>query len=250
MKEARTHIAKAIELNSEAHFGREKYQLMAMDWIIKTRSDVRENYLPKESFDPRTFIPFSEDAHWAMYRPESSLDEELADAVEGVSGLIFLGDAWQSIDVFYALQTALQADGFGRIALLAQLRREELENSGFKSLHPPLAELPEFRKVESVDSRSISISFFKRARAEADNWHRARMDYFEARFAEGKHPDTDPDFWRDFSYRRQPPSFPFELNGHRAVHSVIMTFILVPMTIVACLVLARAIRWRKRRVCV
>jgi len=34
LNEARDHIARAIEINPDAHFGREKYQLLAMDWLI------------------------------------------------------------------------------------------------------------------------------------------------------------------------------------------------------------------------
>ncbi len=45
VKYARDEIAKALEINSDAHFGREKYQLMAIDWIIDPpKSD--ERYLP------------------------------------------------------------------------------------------------------------------------------------------------------------------------------------------------------------
>ena len=34
MKAARDNIKRAIQINPDAHFGREKYQLMAMEWII------------------------------------------------------------------------------------------------------------------------------------------------------------------------------------------------------------------------
>ena len=34
VKAARDEIAKALEINPNAHFGREKYQLRALDWII------------------------------------------------------------------------------------------------------------------------------------------------------------------------------------------------------------------------
>ena len=40
-KQGRDHIAKAIKLNPDAHFGREKYQLMAMDWIVESTDEVR-----------------------------------------------------------------------------------------------------------------------------------------------------------------------------------------------------------------
>jgi tetratricopeptide (TPR) repeat protein len=37
MKQARDYIKRAIQIKPNAHFGREKYQLMTMDWIIATR---------------------------------------------------------------------------------------------------------------------------------------------------------------------------------------------------------------------
>lgn len=45
MKQARNHIAKAIEINPDAHFGREKYQLLVMEWIIKPDQLLLGNYL-------------------------------------------------------------------------------------------------------------------------------------------------------------------------------------------------------------
>ncbi len=34
VKAARDEIARALEINPDAHFGREKYQLLALDWIV------------------------------------------------------------------------------------------------------------------------------------------------------------------------------------------------------------------------
>src|SRR5262249_9803609 len=40
MKTARDHIAQAIAINPDAHFGRERYQLLAMEWIIAAKPRV------------------------------------------------------------------------------------------------------------------------------------------------------------------------------------------------------------------
>ena len=101
---ARTRISEAIELNPDAHFGRERYQLLALDWIMSI---------------PEGAEPSTEDSHsnlWAELGPEFApnmwgrnilAEQGYADAAEGLSGLIILGDAWASIDIFRALELAL-----------------------------------------------------------------------------------------------------------------------------------------------
>jgi hypothetical protein len=107
MRGAREEIARALALNSEAHFGRGKYQLMAMDWILASRSTQPEALAAKAT-DPRSFIDFGSYSNGWVDTPSSRLPPPLKDAIEGVSGLIALGDAWQSVDVFYTLQTVLR----------------------------------------------------------------------------------------------------------------------------------------------
>lgn len=118
MKSARDHIAQAIKINPNAHFGREKYQLMAMDWIVEPlrheKSDGRIDEMP-------SFMEFGIDE-----KREESRATQIAN---GLAGLIVLGDAWESLDVFIALRNAMAARR-APTAYLASLRCEELVERG------------------------------------------------------------------------------------------------------------------------
>lgn len=195
---ARDAIAEAIRLNPDAHFGREKYQLQALEWIIQPPEPLEYGPIP-------TFIDLN--------NPATRTDE----AVKGLSGLIVLGDAWQSVDAFTALARVL--DGAGdrtSVAFLARLRAEELIDAGRKSLHPDNPTDPKELKVW-VDAREPKSSpwklgnegalrqVFQSLRQEADAWHAARTAFMTSRLDAGRHPDTDPKFWNGYVEPPAPP---------------------------------------------
>lgn len=39
LSEGLLHLRRAVEINPEAHFGREKYQIMAVEWVLRVRED-------------------------------------------------------------------------------------------------------------------------------------------------------------------------------------------------------------------
>src|SRR5262249_11874333 len=124
LKTGRDFIKQAIELNPNAHFGREKYQLMVMEWVISGPSMNGKSYLPN--------LLGSNASHHPEDDPKARQD--LEDAIKGLSGLIVLGDAWQSFDVFYALALALNASAKSGPAYLAYLRCLELIDQGRGSI--------------------------------------------------------------------------------------------------------------------
>ena len=84
---------------------------------------------------------------WDMGTVQDQPDPQQADdAVRGLAGLIVLGNAWESVDVFHALIAALQTDtlGFARdrdggrntLAHFAWLRCRELIDAGKNSMLP------------------------------------------------------------------------------------------------------------------
>ena len=129
VKAARTEIAKMLEINPKAHFGREKYQLRAIEWIIDPPKVAGKAYLPN-------LLGWSQDVFHDLGDPKAA-DE----AVRGFAGLIVLGNAWESVDIFHALNVALQHDwlGFAKnggdegrnsLAYFAYLRCHELIDAG------------------------------------------------------------------------------------------------------------------------
>lgn len=201
LKSACDEIVKALEINPNAHFGREKYQLQAMRWMIDPPQI--------DSFQP---LPNLLGWSFGDIYGESTEPEEAAEAVRGLAGLVVLGNAWESVDIFHALNIALQRNsvGFSRgrdggrnsLAYFAWLRCNELVDSGRGSLLPgaptgkSLKELlpqPGFVKGEILLDPA-----FKRLRVEAEEWHQARVAFLSRRLEEGLHPDTHSDFWEGF----------------------------------------------------
>ena len=196
MKRGRDFIAAAIELNPDAHFGREKYQLKAMEWMISP---------PPKKKDSPTITSFI----------DVGIPADLArDAVEGLSGLIVLGDAWQSADIFHALAIALQADRQKTsVAYSSYLRCFELIDAGAKSAVSTASTAELKKQIQAGDYQVTSENMpqkenlelqFKELRAEADEWHAQRTAFMIERLKVGRHPDTDETFWNEWQEPAEP----------------------------------------------
>lgn len=199
---ARREVARALQINPEAHFGREKYQLAVLDWILQLRKG--EEHRPGEARTPTLGeYLLRGDPVPAASKTDSELEPEAA--VRGLTGLIALGDAWESVDVFDALRQVLLRDQKASVALLAGLRAEELLASG----RHPLGSVDRSRLTNPTYNQLTGAAYsaasrkFRELRAEADAWHRARTDFMLGRLTTGSHPDTDPGFWSGF--RSVPP---------------------------------------------
>ena len=192
MKTARDHIARALAIKPDAHFGREAYQLRAMDWII----------------NPPSFGP-------GVGTLPSFLDntpDPPAEAIAGLCGLIVLGNAWESVDVFNALAHALDAYHDRSTADLARLRCLELIDAGRASLLPDaprgagLADLV-LGGGQFVSWHSPAGASYRQARAPAEDQRRRRDAFMLARLGEGRHPDTDQFFWEGEGRAFAPGAF-------------------------------------------
>lgn len=203
VERSRELIAAAIELNPDAHFGRERYQLLAIDWILTDWNELPLPGLLQVIVRNESGERISVDGF-----PSKSLEKTgYSDAVEGLSGLITLGAAWESVDIFNALSRALSDQGDAVVAALAQMRVDELLNTGHQSLSK------NFEKSNPLGlSKNIAMStmepYFMRARAEADGWVARRNFFITDQLALGLHPDTHPDFWDDWEETTSPPRIP------------------------------------------
>ncbi len=189
---ARDHIAAAIRLNPRAHFGREKYQFLAIDWIIRC--------VKKETESP--FFLEEGPRYRAALR---DLDLDHSSPSQGIAGLVYLGNAWQSADVFRNLGKTFEDIEQASIAHLAYLRAEEIIDKGGESF----SRGGEFRRQLMIDDipRKQNARYFLDARREADRWLAHRNAFLESQFAKGLHPDTHPDFWTGYTDRSAPPKF-------------------------------------------
>ncbi len=118
-KQARAEINEALALNPNAHFGREAYQAQVIGWIIDEPRSTRHQAHSNDSGEKSEAATFAE----ILIARKGDSDE----AVKGLAGLIALGSAWESTDVFSALSSLLNAKGKSVVAYLAQLRCEDAE---------------------------------------------------------------------------------------------------------------------------
>jgi len=197
LRQGRDHIARAIELNPDAHFGRERYQLLFMDWMMAPPDFPHAEYEAPHIFTELFF-------RGSRTKPLAAPDDD--DAVEGLSGLVALGAAWESVDAFIALGVVLGQHWHASLGELAKLRALELIDSGARSMHPQApseAETMKWAASSAIDratpqgasDREGIAKFFEEARASADDRHVARTAYMMARLGRGEHPDTHDDFW-------------------------------------------------------
>lgn len=200
MKMAAHYIAKAIKDNPDAHFGREKYQLMAINWIVGLYENQRETELNDNNFPELLGLANNQypDKSYG-YLKEIGLE----DAYEGLSGLIIMGAAWESVDVFYSLSKALQAEGKSSVAYMAYLRIQELIDAGRGSIVPNAPAGDELKKILSKgdlawDKDGI-LQEYNKLKAQANQWHDKRTAYLLTNLKQDRHPDTDTDFWDDFN---------------------------------------------------
>jgi tetratricopeptide (TPR) repeat protein len=183
VNKARAYIAKALAINPDAHFGREKYQLKVMNWIVDGEGISLADYLKMD--------------------PDVQSQTGRRKAVTALCGLVVLGNAWESVDLFHALSVLLSEERYDyteRFADLAQYRCDELIDQGQKSLMPDsptgAALKAELALRDPPDPNDLRM--FHMLRAEADQWQKARSDYMMAQLTAGRHPDTDPAFWSGF----------------------------------------------------
>ena len=254
-------IQAAITLNPDAHFGRERYQLLAMRWIMQPPTDGIDD--AGAMFELPTIFCADE-----KYRSQIDArgrhvsgdlkDAGLANAVQGLTGLIALGNAWESVDVFYALASALSDQQDSSLARLAELRCMELIRNGKKSAHPSspsgddLAKLIELHGYIARDVPDID-AYFQRARTAAESWHAHRMEFMLRQLNAGMHPDTDPNFWD--GYVEEPaPSMPNGILGisrgvvmETWVPVIVALAIAVPVGTVLIMVSRRIRKSRARR---
>ena len=222
---ARAQIAKAIEIKPDAHFGREKYQLKVIDWLIKTRLKGSQTSLASTL--------------------KNEPNQECATAL---AGLITLGNAWESVDIYKALAEQLGQENHA-LADLAELRAEELQKSGHKSLVGDSA-LTRHSMFEEglINDTPYIYGQYASQRGEADRWQAARTQYMIGLLKQGRHPDTDPTFWNGW-HDSGPPAIvrpPGQYDGlKRLVDIVSFTVIALIGLALAAVVVRRRRRERK-----
>lgn len=200
LQRAEEHIAKAIEINPDAHFGREIVQLEAIRWIRAREANELAD-------DLGTYLLSKIDPD----KPEQPIT--LEKLIEGLQGLIVLGAAQESVDIHAALAHAL-AEGnvvSGRqdavVGYMAELRVDELMANGAKPLYTETEYKPAAAVIQ--DHRvPVLRRQYQDLRRQNERWAEQREKYMLERLRNGLHPDTHPEFWA--GYREKPMHIPPE----------------------------------------
>lgn len=194
LESAREHIARAIEINPEAHFGREFVQLTAIEWLLDPEAG-------QES--ARWYGKYPTMASKLLTQDElNGIEIEMPnEAVDGLIGLIVLGNGWESVDVMMALGVMMQQGLHSSLAAISGMRIDELVEEGKVSLHPSAydaegAETPTGAPLaEAVVDIDEVRAYYTAARNEADAHRNQLSDFISEKLAQGKHPDTHADFF-------------------------------------------------------
>ena len=191
LRSAADEISEALRLNPDAHFGREVYQLQLFEWLLLGFGEEPVGY--------GNFLYLRN----LSTRPNQHAELNLEEAEAGLAGLIHLGSAWESIDVFDALGAVVQADGASSVAALTSWRIKELWDAGNRSLNPMRSDIMSGGRF-FVENATDLQKWYSETMAKSAGRRQAWLAYQEERFEMGRHPDTDPDFWNDW----KEPAFP------------------------------------------
>lgn len=256
-EEAAGHILQALEINPVAHFGRERAQLRVMEWLILQKGgkvpelelelgDPAPEYVPSDFeliFKTKPLLPY----HLHIIVSRSEYPGETAGALaQGLAGMVALGNAWESVDIFSAISAMSAHDREDRrssVAFLAYLRTKELTKAKKSSLatEPPASS-------DSADPQTYDPNlmlketghledWYREARQAADEWQAARAKFILAQLSIGRHPDTDPDFWKGFSDEPKLPAMPGAPSGTGAAAVRAMWFALFAGVVITFAVL-------------
>lgn len=201
------HIEKAIEINRDAHFGREIVQLAVLRWV-SAMAMLPDGHPERQRglYTALSSLPDAEDYQphhgVAMVRMQKAYLDKGELLTRGLTGLILLGNARSSLDVHMALIEGLGRQRDGRLAHLAQFRAKELHDAGAR----PLFSETSLQYLESDRSQWVQgdagfrfdQQAFNELRKETRAWQQARTDYLLAGIKRGEHPDSHPNFWEDF----------------------------------------------------
>ena len=233
LKLAIEEVKTALEINPNAHFGRERAHLALLEWwqagLYKHAERRQPIYTPFELLRS-VFDDFPNTVHTSN-----------SNLVKGFCGLIQMGSAQDSLDVHFLVAWQLLHDrtqkGYGEahFALvyltclrLTELIKEERQpvysgedfhqwlqpDTHFKDSKIPMTkqdkldQLPWLLTRISIWGGGTDLSaippWFHQARAAAQKRLAAKTAFMQQRFAAGQHPDTHPDFWQGWTEPTMP----------------------------------------------
>lgn len=170
-------IERALEINPEAHFGRERVQLAILQFLKAERSEDKED------------IYISAIGNLGGMTVSKN-------PPKGLITLITLGNALTSPDMMAMLGSG-RVTSRGNYRYFARYRELELLKEGKKSMMPGIIKkyFPKSDLRNEMHTESQMRAAYDALRKNANEYHQSRTDYMLAKMNNGYHPDTNSDFW-------------------------------------------------------
>ncbi len=114
LEEGAKYIERAIEMNPDAHFGRERYQLELVRYVLSKRAESEEFSLPLHHGPVGPLSGGRSNGFWDALAPEGDVEkevrtEQIHSAIKGVLGMMRFGN-YDSPILCEALADLLMAD--------------------------------------------------------------------------------------------------------------------------------------------
>jgi hypothetical protein len=183
-------IDRAVQINPEAHGAREFAQQDVIRWLRKGK--------PKQTL-----------ADFLHYKDGRQLN--------ALAGLIELGGAWESVDVYHAIASKYG----GNFGYFIWLRVLELEKAG---KHSQTGQTLSYWHHKPADSGRVE-SDYHLLREAAERYRTGYQDYEATELAKGKHPDSDPDFWSGY-VQPEFPHFGVSFMGWLEVNEFLLVMVI------------------------
>ena len=228
-------VRAALEINPNAHFGRERAHLALLEWW---RAGLKKTLPVVVDYDMSKLL-----SRAIGDLPDSLQTTDNTDWVKGFCGLIQMGSAQDSLDVHFLVARQLldettltdRRDRRTTLSFLTCLRMAELIFEGqkpvfggagfnlwlqtqthFQGFYSALTHEEKIDRLahlltnslipwEGSDKLETIPAWFQQTRAAAQQRLVAKTVFMQTRFAEGLHPDTHPDFWQGWTEPVMPP---------------------------------------------
>lgn len=241
--EAEKHIVKALEINPDAHFGREFSQLYCIRAMIRAGKDTD---------------------NWEKYFTGDLLviaDKDRIDRKKlryGIAGMMVLGAAWNAPVFIQAIAELVPEEGQIASLCVQKLRAIGRNLNG----HPDLRYVDErfmdrdLVKEFPINAKSTThggdSGVIQSLLRNGADFQATQEEWIEQQIANGKHPDKGDDIWK--GYEEVPP-IPKEKLANSTIFSRTGTFILnwTIMTLGCCVFIPGVIvlllirDWRRRK---
>lgn len=213
-------LKKAVELNPDAHFGREFVQIVIVEQLLQPNRDKLEEYLGPNN-------------DTAKFR-------------EGVLGIMAIGNGWESVDMFYFLRASLgSGDGVtGRLIdakisdLISQGKSSAFQEDFFKYFKPHTM----LRDEEIATAQQV----YKVLKKNGEEFRSHYNSYVMAKLEKGQHPDNRADFFDDYEPLKMPDISLVEGKQKSRVFKNYFWIFAIPLLAIGSFVLIRIIRAKAR----